>query len=333
MLQTPLGRSLGIEHPIFCAGMGGGTAGPELVAAVSEAGGCGVLGLGGTPLEFARELIRETHQRTRRPFGANLLLPLLVPGSIEACLEEGVSFLVLFFGDPAPHVAAARRAGVPVFAQVGSPEEARAAADAGVDGIFAQGFEAGGHVRGTTSLAALLPAVVDAVAPLPVVASGGIADGRGIVSALALGAQGVSLGTRFLASDEARATQAYKERVVRATATDTIHTFLFDVGWPDAGHRVLRNRAVEEWEAAGRPAPGRRPGEGTIIGKLAVGPALLEVPRYAVFPPSAGFEGDMELAALYAGESCSLVNDVRPAGRIVQDLVREAEEALAALRR
>ena len=333
MLRTPLTDALGIEHPIFCAGMGGGIAGPELVAAVSEAGGCGVLGLGGVPLEHARELIRDTHRRTRRPFGANLLLPLLAPGSVEACLEEGVSFLVLFFGDPAPHVAAARRAGVPLFAQVGSPEEARAVAAAGVDGIFAQGFEAGGHVRGTTSLAALLPAVVDAVAPLPVVASGGIADGRGIVSALALGAQGASLGTRFLASDEARATPAYKERVVRARAEDTVHTFLFDVGWPGAAHRVLRNRAVAEWEAAGRPATGRRPGEGTTIGKLALGPALLEVPRYSVFPPGSGFEGDLELSALYAGESCSLVNEVRPAGHIVRDLVREADEVREMLRR
>ncbi len=333
MLRTPLTRSLGIEHPVLCAGMGGATAGPELVAAVSEAGGCGVLGLGGVPPPLARELIRDTRRRTSRPFGANLLLPVLAPGAIETCLEERVAFLVLFFGDPAPHVAAAHGAGVRLFAQVGSVEEARAAAAAGVDGVFAQGFEAGGHVRGTTSLAALLPAVVDAVAPLPVVASGGIADGRGIVSALALGAQGVSLGTRFLASDEARATPAYKERVVRATAADTVHTCLFDVGWPDAAHRVLRNRAVAEWEGAGRPAAGRRPGEGTTIGRLALGPALLEVPRYSVLPPSDGFEGDVELAALYAGESCSLVNDVRPAGRIVGDLVREAEAALAALRR
>lgn len=331
MIRTPLARSLGIEHPVFSAGMAGGAAGPALVAAVSEAGGCGVLGLGGVPPALAREMVRDTKKRTSRPFGVNLLLPLLAPGAVEACLEEHVAFLVLFFGDPAPHVAAARRAGVRVFAQVGSPEEARAAAAAGVDGIFAQGFEAGGHVRGTTSLAVLLPAVVDAVAPLPVVASGGIADGRGIASALTLGAQGVSLGTRFLASDEAGVTEAYKQRLVRATAADTVHTLLFDVGWPDAAHRVLRNRAVEEWEAAGRPASGARPGEGTMIGRLGLGPAPIEIPRYSVVPPVEGFEGDIELAALYAGESCSLVNDVRPAGRIVRDLAREAERALRAI--
>jgi NAD(P)H-dependent flavin oxidoreductase YrpB (nitropropane dioxygenase family) len=228
-------------------------------------------------------------------------------------------------------VARARRRGLRVIAQVGSIDEARAAAHAGAAAVIAQGFEAGGHVRGTTSLAALLPAVVRAVAPVPVIAAGGIATGAGVAAALAAGAEGVLLGTRFLASTEAAATDEYKRRIVAARAEDTVHTHLFDVGWPDAAHRVLRNRALEAWQAAGSPPPGARPGEGTVIGRLRLGGTDEPVPRYAVTPPVAGFEGDHDLAALYAGESCGLVDEVLPARRIVRTLVREADRALARL--
>src|SRR5262245_18254346 len=178
MKRTPLARSLRIEAPIFSAPMGGGTAGPELTAAVSNAGACGLLGLGGVPATLVPELLRRTRSATPRPFGAGLLLPLLDPAAFEACLAaEELACLVLFWGDVAPYVERARRRGLRIFAQVGSVAEARAAARAGAAAVIAQGFEAGGHVRGTTSLGALLPAVVAAVAPLPVLAAGGIATG------------------------------------------------------------------------------------------------------------------------------------------------------------
>jgi len=331
-LKTRLCRSLGIDNPIVCAPLGGGTAGPELAAAVSEAGGLGLLGMGGLPAPTIREQIRDTRRRTSKPFGVGLLLPLLEGGEVEACVDERVPVLLLFWGDVEPHVAKAKRAGIRVFAQVGSVPEARAAAAAGVDAIVAQGFEAGGHVRGTTSLATLVPAVVQAVAPLPVIAAGGIATGRGLVGALGLGAEAASMGTRFLASDESRASHGYKQRVVRACAEDTVHTMLFDIGWPDAAHRVLRNKAVQEWEAAGRPPSGQRPGEGTVIGRMALGGTMTDVPRYFVGNPMIGFEGDVEYAALYAGESCSLVDDVKPAAAIVREIVTQAEAVLRGLR-
>jgi nitronate monooxygenase len=331
MKRTRLARSLGVEWPIFSAPMGGGAAGPALAAAVSNAGGCGLLGLGGVPAAAVPELIAATRAATARPFGAGLLLPLLEPGALEACLAADLACLILFWGDVAPFVPRARQRGIRVFAQVGSVDEARAAARAGAAAVIAQGFEAGGHVRGTASLTALLPAVVRAVAPLPVVAAGGIATGAGVAAALAAGAEGVLIGTRFLASTEAAATDAYKRRIVAARAEDTVYTQLFDVGWPDAPHRVLRNRAVDEWEAAGSPPPGARPGEGTPIGRLRLGGAEAAVPRYAVTPPLAGFDGDPELAALYAGESCGLVDEVLPAARIVRTLVRDADRALARL--
>jgi nitronate monooxygenase/enoyl-[acyl-carrier protein] reductase II len=197
-----------------------------------------------------------------------------------------------------------------------------------VDAVIAQGMEAGGHVLGTTSLSIVLPAIVDAVRPLPVIAAGGIADGRGLAAALALGAQAVSMGTRFLASDEAAASRAYKERITLSRAEDTVLTGLFDIGWPDAPHRVLRNRTVAEWEDAGRPASGKRPGEGTIIGRVSVGGHPIEVVRYSAIPPLPGFEGDMEYGCLYAGQSCTLVNDIRPAAEIVHDIIREAEKII-----
>jgi len=247
-----------------------------------------------------------------------------------------VPLLVLFWGDPKPWITDAHRSGVRVFVQVGSLAEAKAAAEAGADAVIAEGYEAGGHVRGRTALTTLVPTVVEAVAPLPVIASGGIATGRGIVAALSLGAQGVHMGTRFLASNEADAAPAYKKRVVDARAEDLVFCEdLFNQGWENAPHRVLRNRLVDEWEAAGRPSTGKRPGEGSAIGTVTRGAAKarMEVARYAPMMLTADFEGDVDYGPLWAGESCSLVNDIRPAAEIVSDLVREAEETLTALQR
>jgi NAD(P)H-dependent flavin oxidoreductase YrpB (nitropropane dioxygenase family) len=331
MLKTTLCHQLGIEFPLFSAGMGGGTSGPELVAAVSNAGACGVLGMGGLPAPYIRQQIQRVRALTDKPFGVNLLLPLLQEGQIDACFDEKVPILVLFWGDPKPFVAAAHRRGTKVFIQVGSVGEAMAAAAGGVDAIIAQGNEAGGHVKSTTALSTIVPAVVDAVQRIPVIASGGIANGRGLVAALSLGAQAVSMGTRFLASAEAQAPREYKERIVQSTAEETVYAQLFDIGWPDAPHRVLRNKAVAEWEAAGRPPPGRRPGEGTVVGNMPLAERLVDVVRYAVSSPKPGFTGDLDYLALYAGESCSLVHDIKPAAQIVHDIRRQAEEVLMQL--
>ena len=212
--------------------------------------------------------------------------------------------IVFFWGDPSPYVEDAHRDGVKVFVQVGSVQEAEGAADAGVDAVIAQGSEAGGHVRSTTSIWEIVPAIVEAVKPLPVLASGGIGDGAAIAKAIQLGAQGVSLGTRFVASEEAWVHQAYKERVIRSNADDTVLAdSLFDIGWPNAPHRVIRNKIVEEWEEAGRPQPGERPGEGTTIGTCRY-PWGEEDPweRYEVGMLVPGFQGDVST------HRCSLVD-------------------------
>ncbi len=332
MLQTLLCQQLGIEYPIFSVGMGGGIAGPELVAAVSNAGGCGVLGMGGLPAPYIRQQIQHLRTLTDKPFGVNIILPMLQEGQIEACLDEKVPILVLFWGDPKPYIEEAHKRGTKVFIQVGSVAEAQAAAAAGVDGIIAQGVESGGHVKSTTSLSTIVPAVVEAVKPIPVIAAGGIANGRGVIAALSLGAQAVSMGTRFLCSEETQVLRAYKERVTRAKAEDTVYTLLFDVGWSNAAHRVLRNTEISEWETAGRPETGQRPGEGGTLGTMQMMGTTVDVPRYAVFPPMPGCTADMERMALYAGESCALINDIKPAALIVREVVQEAEAVLAQLR-
>jgi nitronate monooxygenase len=330
MQPTAFTRLFDLQYPLMQTPMGGVST-PELVAAVSNAGGMGMLAAAGLPPAGIRAQIMRVRALTPKAFGVNLLLPLIQPGQVEACLAERVPLLSLFWGDAAPYVAAAHAAGVKVMLQVGSAAEAGAARAAGVDLVAAQGVEAGGHVRGTVSTFVLVPAVIDAVRPLPVLAAGGIADGRGLAAALALGAAGAALGTRFLASVEAGAHPDYKRRLLAAGGADTFHSCLFDVGWPAAPHRVLRNSVVEAWEAAGCPPSGQRPGENELIGTVRYGELSFPVPRYASFPASAGFAGDVEQAALYAGQSCELVHALQPAAEIVAEVVREADAILHAL--
>jgi len=338
-LRTPLCHDLGIDYPIFSAGMGTG-AGPDLAAAVSNAGGFGVVGASSFLADAMPALIGRIRERTTRPFGVNFIIDerdasdedrAVTRQQVNAAITERVAAVVLFWGDPAPYVEEAHRHGVRIIIQVGSLDEAKAAAAAGVDAVIAQGVEAGGHVKGTTSIWTLLPAVVESIKPVPVLASGGIGDGAGVARAIGLGAQGVSLGTRFVASDEFSAHPAYKQRIVEGTASDTVLNELYDVWWPNAPHRTLRNKTFAEWEAAGRPPAGQRPGEGTSIGKKRMGSGeVVEWPRYAIGVAPPDFDGDIEYAPLWAGESCTVVNDIKPAGDIVRDLAREADARLAA---
>ena len=339
MLRTRICEALGIEYPIFSVGMGA-LAGPDLVAAVSNAGGFGVLGLSAMQPEQIAARVARARELTKRPFGANFIIDevgwatsdedrAFVRSEVVAAIAERVAVVVLFWGDAAPYVELARGTGVKVFIQVGSVEEAKAAAAAGVDAVIAQGVEAGGHVKGKTSIWDLLPAAVEAINPLPVLAAGGIGNGAGLARALQMGAQGVSLGTRFVASDEAWTHPAYKQRIVDSTAADTVYSELYDVGWTDAPHRTLRNKTYAEWEEAGRPPSGSRPREGTSIGKRTMSTGEVEEwPRYAIGSPPPDFEGDIEYTPLWAGESCSVVNEIKPAADIVRDLVRDAEVAL-----
>lgn len=325
-LHTPLCPLLGIELPIVQAPIGGASC-PALAAAVSNAGGFGMLSVTWRDLDEVRRVIRETRALTQRPFGVNLVLEWPQHERLRVCLEEGVRVVSLFWGDPSPYIGQAHAAGALVLHTIGSAAEAHQAVEQGVDVIVAQGWEAGGHVWGEVASLPLLPRVVDAVAPMPVIAAGGIADGRGIAAALALGAAGVWLGTRFLASDEAAVHPIYRERLLAAQETDTRYSRLFDEGWLDAPHRTLRTNTVARWEAADRPSRGERPGEGESIAAYADG---TPIQRYTGIMPEPGMTGDLDALAYYAGQSAGLVSRVQPAAEIVRDL---AEQTIQALRR
>jgi NAD(P)H-dependent flavin oxidoreductase YrpB (nitropropane dioxygenase family) len=306
-----------------------GAVGPTLAAAVSNAGGLGMLALWRADIETMRRQIRETRALTPRPFAVNLVLEFPQEERLAVCLDEGVRIISFFWRDPASLVPRAKAGGALVLHTVGSAIDAKRAVDCGVDIVVAQGWEAGGHVRGMVATMPLVPAVVDAVRPTPVVAAGGIADGLGLAAVLALGAAGAWIGTRFLASHEAAIHRRYQEFLLRASETDTIYLDnLFDVRWPNAPHRTLRNETVEAWEAAGRPESGRRPGEGEVIAtSRSSGPIV----RYQSYTPGPDAEGDIDALSLWAGQSVGLVSKLQPAREIVREIAEEARLILRQL--
>jgi NAD(P)H-dependent flavin oxidoreductase YrpB (nitropropane dioxygenase family) len=326
-LHTPLCNRLNIDLPIVQAPIGGACT-PELVAAVGNAGGIGIHPLSWVPIESIATLARRTRELTARPFGANLVLEWDQHARLDAALAAGIRIVSFFWGDPAPYLAKTRAAGAVTMLTVGSAAEARKAVDLGIDIIVAQGHEAGGHVWSQVATMALVPAVVDAVSPVPVVAAGGIADGRGLAAALALGAAGVWLGTRFVASAESDAHDWYRQRLVAATEADTAYNTLFDDDWRDAPLRSLANSTWRAWIEAGRPARDRRPGAGEILARRGDGEP---VRRYEGSTPTRDMTGEFEAMVHYAGQSVGLVREVRPAGDIVRQIAEEAANLLARL--
>ena len=327
VLHTPLCDRLDIDVPIVQAPIGSAAA-PRLVAAVADAGGLGMLALTWRDPERARRDIGRVRQLTGRPFAVNLVLDFPVADRLAVCLDEGVPIISTFWGDPAHVSPQIREAGALHMHTVGSVAEAGDAAECGVDIIVAQGWEAGGHVRGMTTALVLVPAVVDAVDPVPVVAAGGIGDGRGAAAALALGAQGVWLGTRFLATVEASTHDVYRQQLLNATAEDTIYTHCFDGGWPNAAHRAVRNGTLRRWEDVGSPSAPRRPGEGDVVAVDAAGGIHR---RYEDLMPLPGMTGDLADKALYAVQSVQFVHDIAPAARVVHDIAAQAAATIETL--
>jgi nitronate monooxygenase len=313
-IHTPVCELLGIEVPIVEAPM---AADPRLPAAVSNAGGLGSLGLSWS--EDAGDVVRETAALTGRPFSGNFMLTSDQHRRVDQALSAGLRSVSFIFGDPSSYVEEVHDAGALVMHTVGSAEEARRAVGCGVDIVVAQGWEAGGHVWGAVATLPLVPAVVDAVAPVPVIAAGGIGDARGVAAVLALGAQAAWLGTRFLLANEMPIHEEYQRLLIAATETDAEwYANLYEVGWPDAPHRALHNSTAERWQDAGRPAPGSRPGEGEVIAHFASGEPIL---RYSPAPPLVGSTGDIEALSLWAGQSVALAKQRQPAAEIVAELI------------
>jgi nitronate monooxygenase len=312
-VKTPVCELLGIDQPIVQAPM---AAIPELAAAVSNAGALGMLTL--TWSDDAGAVVRETAGLTARPFGGNLVLADDQHRRLDQALEAGLRVVSFMWGDPSGYVGPVHEAGGIVLHTVGTAEEARRAVGSGVDVIVAQGVEAGGHVWGTVGTLPLVPAVVDAVAPVPVIAAGGIGDGRGVAAVLALGAQAAWLGTRFLLAEEMPIHEDYRRALIAAAETDPqLYPNLYEVGWPDSPHRALRNSTATAWEAAGRPPIARRPGAGDVIAHFASGEAIV---RYEPAPPMVGTTGEIEALSMWAGQGVALVRQAQSAADIVAEL-------------
>jgi nitronate monooxygenase len=329
--HTPLCTLLGCRYPIVQAGMGG-VARSELVAAVTEAGGYGFLGMvRETPDLIARE-IDTVRAHTDGHFGVNLIPAATDPDLLEAelslCVKKRVHSLCFFWDVHADVIARAKAAGCRVLYQVGSVKDAVAAAEAGADAIIAQGFEAGGHVRGTVSSLVLLPQVVRAVS-IPVIACGGFASGESLIAALALGAQGIHCGTAFLATEESFAHAYHKDRVVRAKSEDTVYTDAFAINWPpDSPVRVITNRLTDD------------------LGQFLLGHKPEDIPREAIADedgrpiykfstdsPLRTTVGNLECLALFAGQIAGAIETIPSAGARVGEIVSAARATLERLQR
>jgi enoyl-[acyl-carrier protein] reductase II len=347
MLKTTLTDGLGIEHPVLCGGMARVSQAP-LVAAVSEGGGMGCLGGLSYLPDQLREEIREIRRRTDKPFAVDLVVPdvllgaadddgwgpvrelwggltpeqrvklkgiepLMTPGAvqgqIDVVLDERPPVLALTFNVTSELVDACHDRDMEVIALSGSVGRSVAAEEAGADYVVVQGTEGGGHT-GYIGTMALVPAVVDAVG-IPVVAAGGIADGRGLAAALSLGAAGVWCGTRFIASDEAYGHDAYKQRILEATAKDTALT----KSYSGKNLRALRNRWIERWDQHPEDVRG-------FPAQYAVAAERVE---------SGYQDGDVEEGMLPAGQGVGLVHEVLPAAEIVRGMVAEASDILERL--
>ncbi len=333
-LRTRFTDAYGVDVPIVSAGMAFVARAP-LAAAVSGAGGFGLIGSSGMPAELLEREIAAVRAATDRPFGVNLIPRFAGPELIELCAAERVPVVVFFWDDPQPGwIELLTEAGVHVWTQAGSVAEATAAVAAGARAVVVQGSEAGGHNRSSAGTIALVPAVVDAVAPSLVLAAGGIADGRGVAAVLALGADAAVLGTRFVASEEADAHPEYQRRILAAGVADTARHWIFGFDFPDAPVRGLRNAIVREWEGRDRPPPYREldPAEQPVIGAADVYGRELPLARFTGLPPTRGATGDFEQMSLLAGESAGLVGATEPAAAIVERLAEEAAATIARLR-
>lgn len=314
--DTPFTRLFGIDCPIALAPMGN-VSGGRLAAAVSRSGGLGLLGPGYRDEAWIRS---EFEVAGEAPVGIGFITWHLAqhPKRLEAALAFNPIAVMLSFGDASSFVERIKKVGSKLMLQVQSVADARVAADLGADVIVAQGTEAGGH-GGVRSTLPLVPAVVDAVHPIPVLAAGGVADGRGLAAALSLGAAGALVGTRFYAAEEAIADNAVKQRLLTANGDETLRTRVFDIvrglAWPEAfTGRAIANEFTAAWH-------GREDGLQREL--------TAESNRYV----NAYKRGDVSLAVVWAGEGLDLIRSVEPAAAILKDMMREAKDAIESARR
>ncbi len=312
-LRTPICDLMDIEVPVFLAGMGG-VAYPEVCAAVSEAGGFGTLGMAGVSPEGIRDHMREVRRRTEKPFGVDLLaaLPETVLAAIDVIIDEGASAFIAGLGVPRPVIERCHDAGLKVMSMCGKVSHAVAAEAAGCDVVVAQGTEAGGHT-GQIAGIALIPQIVDAV-DIPVLAAGALVDGRGLAAALSFGAQGVWMGTRFIASHEAHAAEIYKKKITEISAAETLVTRCYS----GKTMRVIRNPYVDDWE--------RRPQDIRPFPEQMANSAREGVLDFAI-----GGEPDVERTCMPCGQGAGGILEIASCAEIIEQVMSQARETIANL--
>jgi NAD(P)H-dependent flavin oxidoreductase YrpB (nitropropane dioxygenase family) len=329
-IATRFTRAYGLTTPIAQAGMAFVGMTPDLAVAVSNAGALGSLGVGLMPAPVLAATIDAIKAGTRRPFNVNFITIFTEQAHIDAVAEAGVAVASFHWGHPKQSwIEALHSAGVRVFEQVGSVDDARRAVDDGVDVVVAQGTEAGGHNFSTLPTFALVPLVADAVAPAMVLASGGIADGRGLAAALMLGADGAWVGTRLVATAESAAHDGYKARVVAAPAADAVLTGMFGPDMPQFNPmRVLRNRVVREWADRVAEIPADT-SDLPVIGHMDLGGQQVDMHQFSnLVPMRRATTGDLEEMALLAGQGVGLVRSVAPAATVIEEMTRQARTML-----
>ncbi len=320
-MQNRFMNWFGLSVPILQAPIGN-AATVQLVEAVGRAGGMGSLAMTWTPEMEGMSRIAALNA-AKVPYFLNFVLRFGT-ANLPAFLSCGVPAVTLSWGIEAAAIAQVKASGAKAGVQVGSARGAKQAVAAGADFVIAQGMEAGGHVQSTTPLRQLLPQVLAEAGDIPVVAAGGLARAADIAAVLRQGAQAAMMGTRFLATHESDVHELLKQELVKARSSGTAFTNCFDIDWPHAMHGVLRNSTLENWEAAGSPAPPNRPGEGDVIAHHGNQPII----RYSDTPPRAGATGDVLAACLYAGQGVEYIDDIPPAAGLVTRLWAETRALL-----
>lgn len=331
MIATRFTDAYGISAPIAQAGMAFVGMTPDLALAVCAAGGLGSIGVGLMPPPALKATIDAVRSGTSQPFNVNFIAQLTEQAQIEVACNEGVPVASFHWGHPARSwIDALHSAGTKVWEQVGSADAAKRAVDDGIDLVIAQGSEAGGHNFGTLPLMALLPLVVDAVAPALVLGAGGIADGRGLAAALMLGADGAWVGTRLAATAESAAHPEYKARLAGARAADAVLTSVFGRDLPDFNPmRVLRNQVVDQWQDQVEQIPADPAGQ-PVIGHVSLPGLELDLRRFSSFVPITATTGDFGEMPMLAGQGVGLVDSITSAAEVIADMVAGAAAAIAA---
>ena len=331
-ISTRLTKEYNVKFPFVAAGMAFAGSTPDLAIAVCKAGGIGSIAIGPMPAEVVRFLVREVRKATDQLLNVNFITFLASEEKIQVCIEEKVPIVSFHWGHPPKKfIDLLHQANIKVWEQVGSVADAKKAVEDGIDLIIAQGVEAGGHNFSSLPTFVLVPEIVEAVKPVMVLASGGITTGKQVAAALCLGADGVWVGTRLVASNEAFIHPDYKARLTHANGTETCLSSIFGPEWPDFNPmRVLKNSVVQEFSGKEHLVPSTTENE-PVIGKTSMFGQEHTLRRFSNYLPMPSTEGNLEEMPLLAGQGVGLIHEVEPVEDIITSMMDDAASTLYSL--